>query len=74
MISCGLALAVRVASPWPPVEAPDAARGNHLALLRHVALVVARIEQFEERHDAEEDGGGVDGERLCVFIKGLVPE
>ena len=74
MVRCGLALAVRVARPRPPVEATDAACGNHLALLLHVALVVARIEQFEEGDDAEEDGGGVDGEGVCVFIERLVPE
>ena len=74
MRRCGLALAVREARFCPPVEATDAACGNHLAFLLQVALVVARVEEFQEGDDAEEDGGGVDGESLCVFVERLVPE
>ena len=68
------ALAVRVASRYPPVEAGDAARGDHLARLPHVPRPVPRVEEFEEGDGAEEDGGGVDGERLGVLVERLVPE
>lgn len=70
----GLTLAIRVTPFRPSVKSANAARGNHLAFLHHVTPAVTLIKQLQERNDAEEDGGSVNGERPRMFVKGLVPE
>lgn len=45
-----------------PVEATDRARNHRLAALCHIALLVARLQQRQEGHDAKVHGAHIDGE------------